>query len=59
MSRLVLTRKLNDGIVLHSDGKEIAHVKVHKIDKNQVRLVVEADKEIKIDRQEVYIKPNK
>jgi carbon storage regulator CsrA len=57
MSRLVLTRKLNESVVVHQDNKVLLSVKVSKIDRNQVRLAFDADNDIKIDRQEVYNKP--
>jgi len=57
MSRLVLTRKLNESVVVHQDDKVLLAVKVSKIDRNQVRLAFDADQDIKIDRREVYDKP--
>jgi len=56
MSRLVLTRKLNESVVVHQDDKILLAVKVSKIDRNQVRLAFDADKKVKIDRQEVFEK---
>lgn len=56
MSRLVLTRKLTEKVVIHDDDGVLARVTVSKVDRNQVRLTFEADKEIKIDRQEVFDK---
>ena len=53
MTRLVLTRKLNETVVLHKDNKIIASLKITKIDRNQVRLTFTADKEINIDREEI------
>lgn len=53
MTRLVLTRKLNETVVLHKDNKIITSVKITKIDRNQVRLTFTADKEINIDREEI------
>jgi carbon storage regulator CsrA len=54
MSRLVLTRKVDEQVVIHDDNGVIARVKISKVDRNQVRLTFEADNEIRIDRQEVY-----
>jgi carbon storage regulator CsrA len=56
MSRLVLTRKLNESVVVHQNDKVLLAVKISKIDRNQVRLAFDADEEIKIDRQEVFEK---
>ena len=56
MSRLVLTRKLNESVVVHEDDQVLLAVKVSKIDRNQVRLAFDAEKKVKIDRQEVYDK---
>jgi carbon storage regulator CsrA len=56
MPRLVLTRKLNEKIILHDDDGVLAEVKISKVDRNQVRLTFEADENIKIDRQEVFNK---
>lgn len=59
MSRLVLTRKLNEAVVVHKDDQLILSVHVSKIDRNQIRLAFDADKDIKIDRKEVFDKTNK
>jgi len=56
MSRLVLTRKLNESVVVHQNDKVLLAVKISKIDRNQVRLAFDADEEIKIDRREVFEK---
>ncbi len=56
MSRLVLTRKLNEQVIIHDDAGVIARVKISKVDRNQVRLTFEAGEEIRIDRQEVFEK---
>jgi len=52
MSRLVLTRRLNESVVVHREGDVIVTVKVCRIDRNQVRIAFVADKTISIDRQE-------
>lgn len=59
MSRLVLTRKVNESVIIHKDDEVILNVKVSKIDRNQVRLAFDADKDIKIDREEVLLKNQK
>jgi len=50
MSRLVVTRKVNDVITLSKGGEHIATIIVGKIDRNQVRLVFEADPSVQIKR---------
>lgn len=59
MSRLVLTRKVNESVVVQKDDEVLLAVKVSKVDRNQVRLAFDADKEIKIDRLEVLEKADK
>ena len=54
MSRLVLTRKVDEQVVIHDDNGVIARVKISKVDRNQVRITFEAENTIRIDRQEVY-----
>jgi len=54
MSRLVLTRKKEQTVVIHNDEGILTSVKVTRIDKNQVRLTFEADSNVKIDREEIY-----
>jgi carbon storage regulator CsrA len=54
MSRLVLTRKINESVVMHDETGVLATVKISKIDRNQVRITFEADPSLKIDRQEVF-----
>jgi carbon storage regulator CsrA len=56
MPRLVLTRKINEKVILHDDDGVLAEVKISKVDRNQVRLTFEADDTIRIDRQEVFDK---
>jgi len=56
MSRLVLTRKLNEEIVIHNDDGVLANIKISRIDRNQVRITFEADSAVKIDRQEIFNK---
>jgi len=54
MPRLVLTRKLNENVIMHDDDGILATIKVSRITKNQVRLSFEAEEDIKIDREERY-----
>lgn len=54
MSRLVLTRKTNESVVIHKDGDTMVVLNVTRIDRNQVRLSFEADTDIKIDRSEIF-----
>jgi carbon storage regulator CsrA len=54
MPRLVLTRKVDEQVVIHDDNGVIARVKISKVDRNQVRITFEAENTIRIDRQEVY-----
>ena len=56
MPRLVLSRKINEKVILHDDDGVLAEVKVSKVDRNQVRLTFEADDTVRIDRQEVFDK---
>lgn len=56
MSRLVLTRKPDQNIIIHDQSGLLASIKVSKIDKNQVRLTFEAENDVKIDREEIYLK---
>ena len=59
MARLVLTRKLNESIVIHKDSETVVALKISKIDRNQVRITFEADKDIIIDREEIFKNANK
>lgn len=54
MSRLVLTRKLNEEIVVHQKDEVLCSIKISKIDGKQVRLAFDADEQIKIDRKEIF-----
>jgi len=54
MPRLVLTRKLNESVIVHNDDGILATIKVSRVTKNQVRLSFEAEEDIKIDREERY-----
>ena len=50
MSRLVLTRKVNEKVTIVKDGETVAILTVGRIDRNQVRIVFEADPEVEITR---------
>lgn len=54
MSQLVLTRKVNESVIMHKDGDIIATLKISKVDRNQVRITFNADKEVQIDRKEIF-----
>jgi len=54
MPRLVLTRKLNESVVLHDNTGVVATIKVSRINNKDVRLTFEADANIKIDREEIF-----
>ncbi len=56
MSKLVLTRKMNQEIVLHDSNGIIATIAVVKLESNQVRLAFDANQDVFIDRKEVYNK---
>lgn len=53
MTRLVLTRKLNESVVIKKDDDTLVSLKVSRIDRNQVRITFEANKDIIIKRQEL------
>lgn len=58
MSRLVLTRKIDEEIVVYQNPENpLCSIKISKIDGKQVRLSFDADEEIKIDRKEIFNKP--
>ena len=52
MSRLVLTRKLNEQVAVSLDDNTTVLITVARIDRNQVRLLFDAPSEIKIERPE-------
>lgn len=55
---LTLTRKVDEKIAIYDahDGTLIAYIEVRQVRKNQVRIGVEAERELGIDRWEVYAK---
>jgi carbon storage regulator CsrA len=59
MSRLVLTRKIGESVIIHKDDETLCKLSVNRIDRNQVRISFEADPEIKIDRSEKLLKDDK
>ena len=48
MSRLVITRKVGEKITLKSEGQTVADISIGKVDRNQVRVVVEDDTAVEI-----------
>lgn len=54
MSRLVLSRKIEESVIIHDENGVLATIKVSKVDRNQVRLTFEADNMISIDREEIF-----
>ena len=56
MSRLVLTRKIDQEVIIHDDKGIVANIKIIKIDGNQVRIAFDASHQINIDRKEIYNK---
>lgn len=56
MARLVLTRKINEQVIIHDEDGVLVKLKVSRIDRNQVRITFEADNDIKIDREEIFDK---
>ena len=52
MTRLVISRKINQGVIIHENGKVIAEVKLSKVSNKTVKLTFDADETISIDRTE-------
>ena len=52
MTRLVISRKINQSVIIHENGKVIAEVKLSKVSNKTVKLTFDADKTISIDRTE-------
>lgn len=50
---LVLSRKATESIVISQDGKPIATVKVVSTDRGVVKLGIDAEQSIDIDREEI------
>ena len=54
MSNLVLTRRKQDSIILHQDGEELCVITVTSLGPKQVKLGLNAEESVKIDRHEIY-----
>lgn len=54
MSRLVLTRKLEEEVVIHDDGNVLASVKLVQSTNKSARIMFEAPEHIRIDRREIF-----
>lgn len=52
---LILSRKVDEEIIIHKNGKEFARLKPCKINKGVVRLAFQAEDNISIDRLEVFL----
>lgn len=52
MSGLVLTRKIDEQVLVYLDDNTSVLVTVARIDRNQVRLLFEAPNSVKIERPE-------
>jgi len=53
---LILTRRINEEIVLHKNGFIFCNIKILSIQGNIVRFGIGAHDEIEIDRIEIYNK---
>ena len=58
MSNLVLTRRKKDSIIISNGDKQVCKITVTSLGPKQVKLAFEADKSVKIDREEIYIAKN-
>ena len=54
--RLILTRKKDEEIILHYDGRVICTLSVHEIRGDRVRISFQAESDLIVDRVEVYEK---
>ena len=52
---LILTRKKAERVVVHVQGKKICTITVTDLCSKQCKLGFEADKSVRIDREEVYL----
>jgi len=52
MTRLVISRKINQSVIIHESGKVIAEIKLSKVSDKTVKLTFDADESISIDRAE-------
>ncbi len=51
---LILSRQCGDKIYLTKDGQQLAVITVTDIFNSQVRLGIEADDDVRIDREEIH-----
>ena len=51
---LVLSRKIDEGVYLYRDGRQIAKLIVHQCGRSSTRIRVEADADIQILREESW-----
>ena len=56
---LILTRKKGEKIVLHQNGKVLCKITVTHVSPTQCKLGFQADKSVRIDREEVYTQKEK
>ena len=52
---LILTRKKAERVVVHVQGKKICTITVTDISQKSCKLGFEANKSVRIDREEVYL----
>ena len=52
---LILTRKKSERVVVHVQSKKICTITVTDLSPKQCKLGFEADKSVRIDREEVYL----
>ena len=52
--RLVLSRRLDEEIVVHEKGRELLRFKISGLTKGQVRIAFQADPSIQINRSEIF-----
>ncbi len=52
---LILTRKKGEKIIVQQDGKVLCTVTVTHLSPTQCKLGFQADKSVRIDREEVYL----
>jgi sRNA-binding carbon storage regulator CsrA len=51
---LVLSRKIDEGVYLYRDGRQIAKLIVHQCGRSSTRIRIEADADIQILREESW-----
>ena len=52
---LILTRKKSERVVVHVQGEKICTITITDISQRACKLGFEADKSVRIDREEVYL----